>query len=74
MNPNPKYQVTIAWSQEDNCYLVYLPDFTDEIMQPVSHGDTYQEALQHGLEVMEELIVHLQVNGKSLPVPKLISV
>ena len=74
MNPNPKYQVTIAWSQEDNCYLVYLPDFTDEIMQPVSHGDTYQEALQHGLEVMEELIVHLQVNGKSLPVPKLTSV
>jgi predicted RNase H-like HicB family nuclease len=42
-------------------------------MQPVSHGDTYQEALQHGLEVMEELILHLQVTGKSLPVPKLIS-
>jgi predicted RNase H-like HicB family nuclease len=73
MNSNPKYQVTIAWSQEDNCYLVYLPDFTDEIMQPVSHGDTYQEALQHGLEVMEELILHLQVSGKSLPIPKLIS-
>jgi antitoxin HicB len=73
MNSNPKYQVTIAWSQEDNCYLVYLPDFTDEIMQPVSHGDTYQEALQHGLEVMEELILHLQVSGKGLPIPKLIS-
>ena len=73
MNPNPKYQVKIAWSQEDSCYLVYLPDFADEIMQPVSHGDTYQEALQHGLEVMEELILHLQVIGKSLPVPKPIS-
>ena len=54
---NPKYQVTIAWSQEDQCYLVYLPDFVDEIMQPVSHGNTYQEALQNGLEVMEELIL-----------------
>lgn len=54
MNNSPKYQVTIAWSQEDNCYLVYLPDFSDKIIQPVSHGDTYQEALQHGLEVMEE--------------------
>jgi predicted RNase H-like HicB family nuclease len=73
MNSNPKYQVTIAWSEEDNCYLVYLPDFTDEIMQPVSHGNTYQEALQHGLEVMEELILHLQVSGKGLPIPKLIS-
>ena len=71
---NPKYQITIAWSQEDECYLVYLPDFADEIMQPVSHGDTYQEALQHGLEVMEELILDLQSTGKTLPVPKLISV
>ena len=35
---NPKYQVTIAWSQEDECYLVYLPEFVDEIMQPVSQG------------------------------------
>lgn len=74
MNPNSKYQVTIAWSEEDNCYLVYLPDFIDEIMQPVSHGNTYQEALQHGLEVMDELILALQANGKSLPIPKLISV
>jgi antitoxin HicB len=71
---NPKYQVTIAWSQENECYLVYLPDFADEIMQPVSHGDTYQEALQHGLEVMEELILNLQSTGQTLPVPKLISV
>ena len=73
MNSNPKYQVTIAWSQEDNCYLVYLPEFAEEIMQPVSHGDTYQEALQHGLEVIEELMLHQQVTGKPLPVPKLIS-
>ena len=68
-----KYQVTIAWSQEDECYLVYLPDFADEVMQPVTHGDTYQEALQNGLEVMEELILHLQDIGKSLPVVKLVS-
>lgn len=73
MNHSPKYQVTIAWSREDNCYLVYLPDFQDEIMQPVGHGDTYQEALQHGLEVMEELILHLQAAGKDLPIPKLVS-
>ncbi len=29
---NPKYQVTIAWSQEDECYLVSLPNFANEIM------------------------------------------
>lgn len=70
---NYKYQITIAWSQEDECYLAYLPDFAEEVMQPVTHGDTYQEALQHGLEVMEELILHLQAEGQSLPVAKLVS-
>ena len=67
-----KYPITIAWSVEDNCYLAYLPDFADEIMQPVTHGDTYQEALNSGLEVMEELILHLQTEGKSLPTPTLV--
>ena len=71
---NHKYQITIAWSQEDKCYLAYIPDFADEIMQPVSHGDTYQQALQNGLDVMEEMILHLQAEGKSLPEAKLVSV
>ena len=70
---NHKYQVTIIWNQEDNCYLVYLRDLSDKTIQSVSHGDTYQEALQNGLEVMEELILHLQATGKSLPAPRLIS-
>ncbi|CCQ65244.1 putative esterase [Crocosphaera watsonii WH 0402] len=43
---NYKYQITIVWSQEDECYLAYLPDFADEIMQPVTHGDTYESALK----------------------------
>ena len=70
---NHKYQITIAWSAEDNCYLVYLPDFADEIMQPVTHGETYQEALQNSLEVMDELIMYLESEGKPLPIAKLVS-
>lgn len=69
---NYKYQITIAWSPEDECYLAYLPDFADEVMQPVTHGATYQKALQRSLEVMNELILHLQAEGKPLPVAKLV--
>ena len=69
---NYKYQITIAWSQEDESYLAYLPDFADDIMQPVTHGDTYQLALQNALEVMDELILYLKSEGKSLPVIKLV--
>ena len=70
---NHKYRVTIAWSQKDECYYAYLPDFAEEIMHSVTHGDTYQLALQNALEVMEELILHFQAKGKSLTVAKLVS-
>ena len=62
---NPKYQITIAWSQEDECYLAYLPDFANEIMQPVSHGDTYQEALQHGLYQFLKIRLQMSDNFSS---------
>ena len=42
-------------------------------MQPVTHGDTYQSALQNCLDVMEELILQFQAENKSLPVVKLVS-
>ena len=70
---NHKYQITIAWSEENKCYLAYLPDFADKIMQPVTHGDTYQSALQNSLDVMEELILQFQAEGRSLPEVKLVS-
>ncbi|WP_157750058.1 type II toxin-antitoxin system HicB family antitoxin [Dolichospermum compactum] len=50
-----KYTIVIQWSNEDKCYVVSLPDFTD-IMQPCTHGDTYEEALKNAQEVLEMLI------------------
>ena len=71
MNNKLKYRILIQWSKEDNCYLVSLPDLSPK-QKWVTHGDTYEEALRHGLEVMEELIYVAEVDGKVLPpVPKL---
>lgn len=50
-----KYTIVIQWSDEDKCYVVYLPEFTD-IYQPCTHGDTYEEALKNAQEVIEMLI------------------
>jgi antitoxin HicB len=67
-----KYRVVIQWSEEDNCYLVALPDFPAKTQIWITHGDTYEEALKHGLEVMEELILIAQEESKPLPkVPEL---
>ncbi|MCC5645684.1 type II toxin-antitoxin system HicB family antitoxin [Nostoc sp. CHAB 5824] len=64
-----KYTIVIQWSEEDHCYVVLLPDFTD-IMQPCTHGETYEEALKNAQEVLEMLIESSLANGETLPEPK----
>lgn len=65
-----KYRVNILWSNEDNCYLVELPEFTTEIQQYFTHGDTYEEALRNAQEVLELLIESYQAEGRPLPQPQ----
>ena len=42
--------MVIVWSDEDDCYLVHLPDFPDQKF--VTHGETYEEAATNGQEVL----------------------
>jgi antitoxin HicB len=73
-NNNLKYRILIQWSDEDNCYLVSLPDLSPS-QKWVTHGDTYQEALENGLDAMEELIYVAEMEGESLPpIPELATV
>lgn len=65
------YSMQIAWSDEDNAFLVTLPEWVGRVMQPVTHGDTYEEAAQHGHEVREMLIESTQQEGKPMPVVQL---
>lgn len=60
-----KYRINIVWSNENNCYLVGLPDFPGQ--QWSTHGDTYEEAFKHGMEVMEEL--YLAGCSGDIPLP-----
>ncbi|NHC34319.1 type II toxin-antitoxin system HicB family antitoxin [Scytonema millei] len=62
-----KFTITIHWSEEDNCYVVYLPEFKDFTNQPATHGETYEEALSNAKEVLEMLIEEFQEEGKELP-------
>ena len=66
----PQYSMVIQWSAEDDCYVVYTPDFSDHFMQPCTHGETYEEAAKHGMEVIESMIGWLQDDDEPLPVPK----
>ena len=50
------YSMLIQWSDEDQAYLVILPEWAERVLGPVTHGDTYEEAVKHGQETIEALV------------------
>ena len=60
-----KYQMIIQWSNEDNCFLVALPDFPGQYWR--SHGNTYEEAVANGKEALESLIISYEADSEPLP-------
>ncbi len=39
------YSMLIEWSEEDQAYLVTLPEWADRVVMPATHGSTYAEAV-----------------------------
>ena len=64
----PHYSMIIIWSEEDNCYLVHLPDFP--FQKFYTHGDTYELAAKYGQEVIDSYLEMYAERGKALPQPK----
>ncbi len=62
------YTIIIQWSNEDNCYVVSLPEWGEYCH---THGDTYEEAFNNAQEVLELLIESALNNNEPLPEPKL---
>jgi len=69
MSEQPHYAMDIRWSDEDQAYLVCLPDWEGYLLnwRTATHGATYEEAARHGHEVLEMLVTGLQDEGKPLP-------
>jgi len=59
------YSLLIQWSDEDQVFVVTLPEFHG----CKTHGATYQEAAKNAEEVLELLIETYQAEGRSLPEP-----
>jgi antitoxin HicB len=71
MSSSPiQYSMLIEWSEEDQAYLVTLPEWAEQVCMPATHGDTYDEAAKNGREVLELLIDDAEKNGESLPPPR----
>lgn len=62
-----RYSITIQWSDEDDAYVVTLPEFPS----CHTHGATREEALKNAQEVLELLIEANEEWEQPLPPPKL---
>ena len=61
-----KYGMIIQWSDEDQAYVVSLPDFPSAH----THGESYEVAARNGEAALELLVENLQAMQTTLPAPR----
>ena len=55
----------IRWSDEDEAFIVTLPEFHGA----KTHGDTYEEAVRQGKDLIDSFVMWYEQDGKPLPEP-----
>lgn len=66
----PRYSIVLEWSEEDQAYVVILPEWADSYVMPVGDGETYEEALASARDALETFIQFAKEDGKPLPEPR----
>ncbi|MGB3296766.1 MAG: type II toxin-antitoxin system HicB family antitoxin [Phormidesmis sp.] len=69
-----RYSMTIQWSDEDQLFLVTIPEFAGRVMMPCTHGETREEAIQNGEAVIEMYVEAWQEEGDPIPEPRTLQV
>jgi antitoxin HicB len=57
--------MTIQWSDEDQAFIVTLPEFQNA----KTHGDSYEKAVKRGRELIESFVNWYREDGRELPTP-----
>ena len=65
MKTSDEYHKWVQWSEEDQVYIGRCPDLITGI-----HGDDPLQVYRELCEVIEEVIAHLNSEGRSLPAPR----
>jgi predicted RNase H-like HicB family nuclease len=71
---NHHYSLLIQWSEEDQLYLVTIPEFVGLIKQPCTHGKTYEEAIEMAQDCIEVCLDYFEQQSITPPVPQVLEV
>ncbi len=66
MEAEIKYELVLYWSEEDEAYVVEVP----ELPGCMADGKTYEEAIKNSLTVIKEWIETSKEIGREIPKPK----
>lgn len=64
--------MVVQWSEEDQLFLVTIPEFIDRVIMPCTHGKTRSEAIDRGEEVIEMYLEAWQAEGQPIPEPSVL--
>jgi predicted RNase H-like HicB family nuclease len=63
----------MQWSDDDQGYLVTLPEWEGRVFNPVTHGETYEDAIKQAHEALSALVSSARQRGESLPEPRTVA-
>lgn len=69
-----RYSIIVQWSDEDQLFLVTIPEFSELVVMPCTHGKTRGEAIRNGEEVIEMYLEAWQAEGEVIPEPRTLQV
>jgi predicted RNase H-like HicB family nuclease len=61
------YSMIIQWSDEDDVYIVMVP----ELPGCITHGATYEVAVQQGQDAIDSWIDAQRASGRPVPPPRI---
>jgi predicted RNase H-like HicB family nuclease len=69
-----RYSMILQWSDEDELFLVTIPEFSDRVVMPCTNGKTREEAINNGEEVIEMYLEAWETEGEIIPEPSTLQV
>ena len=69
-----RYSMIVQWSDEDQLFLITIPEFADRVIMPCTHGKNREEAIHNGEEVIEMYLEAWQAEGEPVPEPSTLQI
>jgi antitoxin HicB len=66
------YTMVVQWSEADQAYVVTLPEWEGRVFNPITHGDTYGQAIENAHDALSALVASARQHDEPLPEPQIL--